>query len=72
MPNESPTAPYLTTHQLADRWCVEPAYVRNLRYRGEAPPALRVGKELRFRLRDVEAWEQARIDNDRLNQRAAA
>lgn len=53
----------LTLNDLADRLNVTPKVVYGLRYRGEAPPAIRVGRELRFRLIDVEAWEHARRDN---------
>jgi predicted DNA-binding transcriptional regulator AlpA len=53
----------LTVTQLAERWSATPRVVYNLRYRGEAPPAIRVGRELRWRLEDVEAWEVARRDN---------
>ena len=72
MRDEPLTSPYLTTEQLAERWGVKPAYVRNLRHQRKAPAGLRVGKEVRFRNTDVEAWEQARIDADPLNQGAAA
>ena len=35
------------------------------RHRGDVvPPAIRIGRELRFRLEDVEAWEQARLEGD--------
>jgi predicted DNA-binding transcriptional regulator AlpA len=53
----------LSTEQLAKRWEVSPKVVYGLRYRGEAPPAIRVGRELRFDLRDVEEWEASRRDN---------
>ena len=53
----------LTLTELAERLNVTPKVVYGLRYRGEAPPAIRVGRELRFDLRDVEAWEDARRDN---------
>jgi excisionase family DNA binding protein len=52
----------LTLADLAERLNVTPKVVYGLRYRGEAPPAIRVGRELRFDLRDVEAWEEARRD----------
>ena len=54
---------YMDCQGLADRWKVPVATVYGLRYRGEAPPAIRVGRELRWRLEDVEAWEAARRDN---------
>lgn len=54
---------YLDVNGLAERWHVDPQVIYGLRYRGEAPPAIRVGRELRFSLLDVEAWETARRDN---------
>jgi predicted DNA-binding transcriptional regulator AlpA len=54
---------YLDVAGLAERWVVATKVIYNLRYRGEAPPAIRVGRELRFALADVEAWEDARRDN---------
>jgi len=56
-------ATYLSLEQLAERLGVRPRIVYGLRYRGEAPPAIKVGRQLRFRLEDVEAWELARRDN---------
>jgi excisionase family DNA binding protein len=53
----------LTLNELADRLNVSAKVVYGLRYRNDAPPAIRVGRELRFRVADVEAWENARRDN---------
>jgi predicted DNA-binding transcriptional regulator AlpA len=54
---------HLTLVELADRWKVSAKVIYGLRYRGEAPPAIRVGRELRFSVADVEAWEASRRDN---------
>jgi predicted DNA-binding transcriptional regulator AlpA len=51
---------YLTLAQLAERWNVDVRVIYGLRYRHEGPPALRIGRELRFRLCDVETWEGVR------------
>jgi predicted DNA-binding transcriptional regulator AlpA len=48
---------------LAARWGVPVQTIYGLRYRGEAPRAMKVGRELRWRLPDVEAWENAHLDN---------
>ena len=72
MRNESPSSPFLTTEQLAERWGIPVGTVLNMRSRGEAQPAFRMGRGLRFPLADIEAFEQARMDDDPLNQRAAA
>jgi excisionase family DNA binding protein len=52
----------LTLTELAERLNVSAKVIYGLRYRGEAPPAIRCGRELRFALEDVEAWETARKD----------
>lgn len=54
---------YLDVGALAARWSTKPKVIYGLRYRGEAPPAIRVGRELRFRVTDVEAWESQHRDN---------
>jgi predicted DNA-binding transcriptional regulator AlpA len=54
---------FLTVRGLAERWGVDPRVVYGLRYRGDGPPAIRVGRELRFALADVERWEEARRDD---------
>jgi excisionase family DNA binding protein len=37
--------------------------IYNWRQRGEVPPAYRVGKYLRYRKSDVDAWLEGRRDN---------
>lgn len=54
---------FLSVEQLAARWGTGATTIYNLRYRGAAPPAIRIGRELRFRLEDVERWERDRRDN---------
>ncbi len=54
---------FLDSKDLAERWRVPVQTVYGLRYRNEAPPAMRVGRELRWALSDIEAWEAARRDN---------
>ena len=53
----------LDSGALADRWNVPVQTIYGLRYRGDSPPAIRVGRELRWRLEDVEAWEAGRRDD---------
>lgn len=55
------TEPELSTKDLALRWGMSVPTIHHLRHRGEAPPAILVGRELRFRLSDVEGWERARL-----------
>ena len=54
---------FLSVEDLAARWQRATSVVYGLRYRGECPPAIRIGRELRFRLSDIEAWEEGRRDN---------
>jgi predicted DNA-binding transcriptional regulator AlpA len=53
---------FLGTDELAERWDTSVRVIYGMRYRGEGPPALRIGRELRFRLSDVEAWELERLE----------
>ena len=47
----------LTVQQVADRLQVRRSWIYNRRHSGSLPfPAIRVGKFLRFRRSDVEAW----------------
>lgn len=46
----------LTVRQLAELLGVPARTIHSWRYRGTAPPGIRLGKHLRFRRRDVEAW----------------
>ena len=50
--------PFLSTAEIAKRWSVTPATVRNIAKRGELKHT-RVGVQLRIRLTDVEAYEAA-------------
>jgi predicted DNA-binding transcriptional regulator AlpA len=46
----------LTVEEVADRLRTTPAAIYCLRYRGEGPPAVRVGKRLLHDEADLEAW----------------
>lgn len=48
--------PLLTARELADYLRVPVNTVHKWRYRGEGPPAHKVGHQLRFRLAEVDAW----------------
>jgi predicted DNA-binding transcriptional regulator AlpA len=60
---EPNVAEFLSVDELAARYKTDAHTIYNMRYRGDAPPAIKVGRALRFRLEDVEAWELARRDN---------
>lgn len=51
--------PILTPQDLADRLGVSIRTVRNWRARGTDPVATKLGGFIRYRLSDVEAWEEA-------------
>ena len=47
-----------TVEQLARFLALPVATIYAWRYRGEGPPALRIGRHVRFRPEDIEAWLQ--------------
>ena len=53
--------PLLSAEQLAGMLGVPARTIHAWRYRRTAPPGIRLGKHLRFRLSDVEQW----IDENR-------
>jgi len=61
---------HLDITELAERLGVSKPVIYGMRYRGEAPPAIRVGRQLRWRLEDVEAWEANRLDGGSTARRA--
>jgi excisionase family DNA binding protein len=62
-PNEERLS-LLSTEQLARFLGVPVKTIYQWRYRGEGPPAYRVGRHLRFRWPDVRAWLEERADGD--------
>ena len=56
------TEPLLSNDQLAEMVNVPVGTVRKWRHEGTGPPALKVGRHVRYRLADVEAWLEERID----------
>lgn len=51
-----------TTNELAGYLQVSVHTIYHWRYQGDAPPAIKVGRSLRFRPADVDAWLSARAD----------
>jgi hypothetical protein len=45
---------------LAERWNLSRSKLRNDRWAGRSIPFLRIGRSVRYRLRDIEAYENAR------------
>lgn len=54
----------LTSRQLADYLNVPLSTLYSWRYHDNGPPGLRVGKHLRYRWADVQAWVQDQIKAD--------
>lgn len=54
------TDEYLTVTQLAERYHTTANGVYAMRYRGQAPPARRIGKRILFHLDEVIEWESQR------------
>ena len=52
--------PVLTQENLAKRYHVELATIRDREYRGQNPPSFKSGKRRLYRLSAVLAWEKAR------------
>ena len=52
----------LTVRELADLLQVPPKTIYTWRYKGVGPPAIPLGRYLRFRADDVAAWLQSRAE----------
>jgi excisionase family DNA binding protein len=52
----SPTPATMTLAELADHLSVTPQALYDLRSKGRGPRGFRVGRQLRFRPAEVEAW----------------
>jgi excisionase family DNA binding protein len=58
----SPLSRLLTVRELADLLQVPPKTIYTWRYKRMGPPAVRIGRYLRFRAEDITAWLQTRAD----------
>lgn len=52
------TADWWDNEDLAARWRTTVPAVRALRYRGEGPPATKIGRRILYRPADVRKWEK--------------
>ena len=59
----TPLSRLLTVGELADLLQVPPKTIYTWRYKGVAPPAVPIGRYLRFRTEDVAAWLETRADD---------
>lgn len=50
---------YFDEKCLAARWGVSVKHIRNIRYKGEGPTVTYFGRNVRYRLRDVRAFEKS-------------
>ena len=55
----------VTTQQLASYLQIPVGSIHRWRYRGTGPRAIRVGRHLRFRREDVDAWLDEQASRDR-------
>ncbi|WIV43047.1 helix-turn-helix transcriptional regulator [Glutamicibacter nicotianae] len=54
---------HLALPELASRLNVRPSTIHAWRSKGYGPPAMLLGKHLRWKLSDVIAWEQAQLES---------
>ncbi len=71
-PAETALGPVLTLSQLADQLGVTVQTLYDLRSQGRGPRGFRVGRELRFRVSEVDAWlDQLEADDAERHPRQA-
>lgn len=63
--NKEVTSKMLSVRELAELLQVPAATIYRWRSRGEGPRGYRIGKHVRFRRVDVEAWLESRRDAER-------
>lgn len=56
---------FLSNEDLAERYNVPVATIRKWRHERTGPPGMRLGRHVRYRVEDVEAWEQSHADEPR-------
>lgn len=62
---------HLTTAELAERWEMSEATLRNWRWQGRGPTSIKFDRSVRYRLRDVIDYEEAR-ESSSTTQRVAS
>ena len=58
----------LTTAEVAELLRLSPGRLRNLRSEGRAPRGVKIGRSVRFKLRDVRVWLDAHAEPERDDQ----
>lgn len=64
--SDSPRDRLLTPNDLAIYFDLPLSTIYSWRSKGTGPRGFRVGKFVRYRLEDVQAWEQEQLDKERL------
>lgn len=57
-----PESALITTAELAETLRLSQGRLRNLRCKGRGPRGIKIGKSVRFRMADVQAWLDAQAD----------
>jgi predicted DNA-binding transcriptional regulator AlpA len=47
---------YLKDKELARRWNISVALIRKMRVEKTGPPAVKIGRSIRYRIHEAEAW----------------
>jgi predicted DNA-binding transcriptional regulator AlpA len=55
---------YLTPRQVAERYQVSVETLKDWRYHNRGPKHVKLGQQVRYRLRDLEEWERTRETGD--------
>ena len=70
---DSVTRPNIDTAALAQRLGLSVSAVVSRRYQGrDLPPSFKVGRNIRYRLEDVERWEREQVEKETARRAAAA
>lgn len=56
---------FLTAKQLSQRWCISPSTLERWRWLGVGLPYIKVGGRIRYRLADIQAYEQKELARTR-------
>lgn len=57
--------PYLTLHDLSERWGIAANTIYRWRSNGKGPRGMKFGRHLRFRMDDVRDFEESVLDKPR-------
>lgn len=73
MSTAAATAHNLDTPALAQRLGLSVSAIVSRRHQGrDLPPSFKVGRNIRYRLEDVERWEQEQVEKETARRAAAA